>query len=350
MSDSRLLSDDTIRQVAAASDIAEIVGACVPLKKTGATFTALCPFHQEKSPSFTVTPARQSFKCFGCGAGGDVFRFVILSESIGFRDAVLVLARRAGITVDGADTSVRIHTDPRPPPKLPQRPTPEPPRVLRLPSDLRQGVPPEIRAVAKRRGLSAAGLELASKRGLLWYGSPRGLAAWIVTDRARVNAQARRMDGGLWAHIGGKKAWTLPGARASWPIGTREADQFPFVALVEGAPDLLAAHHFIAAEDRRKDVAAVAMLGAANHIPEDALIFLAHKRVRIFPHTDAAGQAAAVRWTEQLERVGCEVDAFDLSGLRRADGEAVGDLNDLAMVDADCFETERAELSEALPR
>jgi hypothetical protein len=122
------------------------------------------------------------------------------------------------------------------------------------------------------------------------------------------------------------------------------------VALVEGGPDLLAAHCFIVAEGREKDVAAVGMMGGANHIPEDALLFLAKKRVRIFPHIDPAGQAAAVRWTEQLERVGCEVDAFDLSGLRRADGADVKDLNDLALIDADCFEAERGDLERILPQ
>ena len=122
------------------------------------------------------------------------------------------------------------------------------------------------------------------------------------------------------------------------------------MALVEGGPDLLAAHHFIAAEGRESDVAAVAVLGAANDIPEEALLLLANKRVRIYPHLDTAGAAAAVRWTTQLERGGCELDAFRFDGLRCADGGAVGDLNDLAAVDADDFEAERAELERILPQ
>ena len=66
-----------IEQIAAANDIVEVIGSYFPLKRAGTTFKALCPFHQEKTPSFTVSPSRQTFHCFGCGAGGSVFRFVM---------------------------------------------------------------------------------------------------------------------------------------------------------------------------------------------------------------------------------------------------------------------------------
>ena len=354
MSVTRLLPEATIRQVADACDIAELIGQDVTLRKTGATYTGLCPFHPEKTPSFTVTPARQRFKCFGCGASGDVFGYVTLAGSMSFLDGVRHLAARAGIAIlDGMRDAAPLATFK---PAVRPEAAPEPERVLRLPVDLHRGSQARRRAVADRRGLSLEGLELASERGLLWFGSPRtrpdwqAWPSWIVTDGERINAQARRMDGTPWPHIGGKKAYTLPGSRAAWPIGTREADAFPFVALVEGGPDLLAAHHFIVAEGRESDVAAVAVLGATNVIPEAALLLLANKRVRIYPHMDAAGAAAAVRWTAQLERVGCDVDAFSFEGLRRADGGAVGDLNDLALVDADDFEAERAELERILPQ
>src|SRR5262249_54562840 len=68
-------------------------------KRAGANFKALCPFHQEKTPSFTVSPSRQTFHCFGCGAGGSVFRFVMDYEHIDFPSAVRKLGARAGITV-----------------------------------------------------------------------------------------------------------------------------------------------------------------------------------------------------------------------------------------------------------
>ena len=95
----RMIPQETIEQVAAANDIVEIIGSYLPLKRAGANFTALCPFHREKSPSFNVSPSRQSFKCFGCGVGGTVFKFVTLYQSIDFPTAVRQLAQRAGIAV-----------------------------------------------------------------------------------------------------------------------------------------------------------------------------------------------------------------------------------------------------------
>jgi DNA primase len=93
------IPSETIEQIAAANDIVEIIGSYFPLKRAGANFKALCPFHQEKTPSFMVSPSRQTFHCFGCGAGGSVFRFVVDYEHVDFPTAVRKLAARAGITI-----------------------------------------------------------------------------------------------------------------------------------------------------------------------------------------------------------------------------------------------------------
>jgi DNA primase len=89
----------TIEQIAAANDIVDVIGSYFPLKRAGANFKALCPFHQEKTPSFHVSPQRQTFHCFGCGVGGSVFRFVMDYEHVDFPSAVRKLAARAGITI-----------------------------------------------------------------------------------------------------------------------------------------------------------------------------------------------------------------------------------------------------------
>ena len=93
------IPSETIEQIAAANDIVELIGSYFPLKRAGANFKALCPFHQEKTPSFMVSPRRQTFHCFGCGAGGSVFRFVMEYEHVDFPSAVRKLATRAGITI-----------------------------------------------------------------------------------------------------------------------------------------------------------------------------------------------------------------------------------------------------------
>src|SRR3954447_21410812 len=90
---------DTIEQIAAANDIVEVIGSYFPLKRAGSSYRALCPFHQEKTPSFHVNPARQSFHCFGCGVGGSVFRFVMDYEHVDFPTSVRKLAARVGITI-----------------------------------------------------------------------------------------------------------------------------------------------------------------------------------------------------------------------------------------------------------
>jgi DNA primase len=94
------LSPATREQIRAASDIVDVIGSYLPLKRAGANFTALCPFHKEKSPSFNVNPHKQIFHCFGCHKGGDVFTFVKDYENIGFMDAVRRLAERAKIPLE----------------------------------------------------------------------------------------------------------------------------------------------------------------------------------------------------------------------------------------------------------
>lgn len=100
-----LIPEDIIQQVAAANDIVEVIGSYFPLKRAGPTFKALCPFHQERTPSFSVNPVRQIFKCFGCGAGGSVFRFVMDYEHIEFTAAVRKLAERVGIRIEREELS-----------------------------------------------------------------------------------------------------------------------------------------------------------------------------------------------------------------------------------------------------
>ena len=94
-----MVSKETIDQIRNALDISDVIGSYIQLKRTGHVAKALCPFHKEKTPSFHVNPARQAFHCFGCGAGGDVFKFVMLYDHVDFPTALRMLASRAGIAL-----------------------------------------------------------------------------------------------------------------------------------------------------------------------------------------------------------------------------------------------------------
>lgn len=93
------IPEETVEQILAATDIVDLISSYIPLKRAGSVFKALCPFHNEKTPSFSVNPARQSYKCFGCGEGGSAVGFVMAHENLPFPDAIRKLARRANITI-----------------------------------------------------------------------------------------------------------------------------------------------------------------------------------------------------------------------------------------------------------
>lgn len=93
------ISDELIDRISERADIVEIISHYLPLKKAGKNYKALCPFHQEKTPSFMVSPEKQLFHCFGCGAGGNVFNFVMKWEKISFPEAVKMIGEKVGISV-----------------------------------------------------------------------------------------------------------------------------------------------------------------------------------------------------------------------------------------------------------
>ncbi len=100
----------TLEQIRAANDIVDVIGGVLPLKRAGANFVALCPFHKEKSPSFNVSPHKQIFHCYGCHKGGDVFTFIREYEGLSFIEAVRRLAEKAKIPIELAPGAGRSKT------------------------------------------------------------------------------------------------------------------------------------------------------------------------------------------------------------------------------------------------
>ena len=96
----RAIPDEIVEEIRTRVNIVDLLSSYVHLKRGGnGVYKALCPFHQEKTPSFTVNENRQSYHCFGCGKGGDVFRFVMERENVDFPNAVHLLASRCGVII-----------------------------------------------------------------------------------------------------------------------------------------------------------------------------------------------------------------------------------------------------------
>ena len=95
-----MIPEEKVREIADRLSIVEVVSDYVPLRRAGGNFLGLCPFHAEKTPSFNVNPAREIFHCFGCGAGGNAFSFVMKIEGLSFPEAVKLLAKKAGVEIE----------------------------------------------------------------------------------------------------------------------------------------------------------------------------------------------------------------------------------------------------------
>ena len=288
------------------------------------------PFRKDAKPSFSVNADGTLWNDFATGEAGDVVDFFQRASGLSQKDACRKFIELAGGQITFTPRATHLQpksADAKPKPVFP---------------DFRRGTVDEINHLASLRNIGPEGIEFASERGLLFFATLKDLPAWLITDAARVNAQARRMDGKQWEHIGAK-AWTLPGSWASWPIGITEARPFKSIALCEGGGDFLAAHYLALWEQStyypKQDISCspVAMLGASQRIHEEALPMFADKRVRIFGHDDEAGRGAVERWSAQLASVGADVDAFSFADLVQTDGNPVNDLNDSLKMDMPSF-------------
>ena len=100
-------SDELIEEVRSRNDIVDVISGYVRLTKKGSTYFGLCPFHNEKTGSFSVSPNKQMYYCFGCGAGGNVFTFLMQYENFSFPEAMEALAERAGIELPKQEMSAQ---------------------------------------------------------------------------------------------------------------------------------------------------------------------------------------------------------------------------------------------------
>ncbi len=316
------IPQDVLDRVLAAHDIVEVVGRSLPLKKTGRAWKACCPFHEEKTPSFTVNPDRQSFKCFGCGKGGNVFGWLMEREGLKFFEAVRALAAEKGIPVPDAggrgdagpdvsrtqdlrkavafaqDLYVRTLWGPageHARAYLEKRGFPPPAsRALGL------GLSPEgwdgLLVAARTAGiapdvLEEAGLVVRREGREGWYDRFRGRLMFPIADvSGRIvtyGARALR-EGDNPKYLNGPETALFKKGRTLYALdrakdGIRKAGH---AILMEGYTDVLMAHLF-------GFTSAVAGMGTA-FTPEQATILARHAtKVILLYDGDAAGRAAA---------------------------------------------------------
>jgi len=334
---------DPVELIKSRADIVEVIGESVVLKRSGRNYTGLCPFHGEKTPSFNVNPERQIFRCFGCGAGGDVFAFVMQAQNVGFRDALKQLADRYGVPLGEPDP----HADER--------------GALRRANELAtaffqsmlhdEAVGADAREYLAKRGMTP---ELAERFGLgfapkEWDHLYRHLKAKGVQDEVMVEAGLVRLgrEKGCYDYFRGRLIFPITadqgqviafGGRAFYPgdepkylnspdtllynkgrhlyalaIAKESIKRKDRAILMEGYMDVIAAHGAGFTE-------AVGVLGTAL-TPQQAKSLLRYsKRVIVSYDADKAGQAATDRGVATLEEVAGAAE-LDVRVARVPDGK-----------------------------
>jgi len=181
-----IIPDEIVDRVRSATDIVDLVSEYVSLKKSGANYLGLCPFHNEKTPSFTVSPSKQIFHCFGCGAGGDAVGFLIRHDNYTFPEAVRRLADRAGIEIPEAERRTGGRADVEPLVSANEK-------AAEFFAANLKGSPEAAKA---RKYLEGRGFDLglAAEYGL-GYGLPEWDGALKQLDRAGITAQTAEKAG-----------------------------------------------------------------------------------------------------------------------------------------------------------
>ena len=342
-----MISKETIEQVLMRTDIVTLIGGYVSLKRAGSNLKGLCPFHSEKTPSFTVYPEDGSFYCFGCGAGGDAITFVRKRENLDYPDAVEFLAQRAGITI--------IRDERAPVGGLPKY---DRKRIFAMNVDAAKyfnkclfSDNPDAKAAlnyfTETRGLSAStikhfGLGFApdSFDAFLKYMLAKGYkydeliaaflcgksekGAYYPSFRNRVMFPIIDVTGNVIA-FGGR---AMDGSAAKYknssdtPVFKKSRNLFALnfarhscaetMILCEGYMDVIALH---AAGFEN----AVATLGTALTSEQARLMSRYTKKVIICYDSDEAGQKAAMRAIKILSEVGLDVSILKVSGAKDPD-------------------------------
>jgi hypothetical protein len=289
------------------------------------------PFRKDTKASWGIYPGdddRYRWKDFSTGESGDEISFLAkylgLDERADFPSILGIYSHFAAKSGPiAAEQATKL------------------PRIKPDRSGFGPGNDDQLQALSQLRGIRKDALELAQQRGLLVFGHWTGQAVYGLTDQSGNVLEVRRLDGQLFPSFGlcgERKAHSVRGSNKSWPVGILEAEQYPFIALVEGIPDLLALFQVAITENAIDRVAPVAMLGGGTSIDPSVLARFKGKQVRIFAHADEAGVKCATKWKVQLTGVAATVDHIDFK-LAAAVAPNIKDLCDFKDFHASSFST-----------
>ncbi len=328
------IPDEIIQTVRLRSDIVDVVSRYVQLRKKGKYFTGSCPFHHDQAPSFTVTPDKQIFYCFGCSAGGDVFKFLMLKENLNFYEAVHMLAQQAGVAIPSTESPARREKRRRQAGLL---------QINSLAKDYFHHILQHHQAAATARqyltgrGLTPEVLEhfqvgfaLPDWNSLLGFLSKKdcqpqeavevGLVSkseagryydrfrnrvmfpiWDATGRV-IGFGGRVLDDSLPKYMNTPETSFFSKGRILYGLhlARQSIREKGFVVVVEGYMDVITAHlHGV--------TNAVASLGTAFTVDQGRLLMNYSRNVVIAYDADAAGVAATIRGLDILQELGCQV-------------------------------------------
>lgn len=335
-------SDELIDEIRNGNDIVDVISQYVVLKRSGRNFFGLCPFHKEKSPSFSVSPDKQIFHCFGCGVGGNVFHFVSKIENLNFKETVEMLADRCGVSLPLLDNEGDSKT------ALLKS------RVYEINTiaanfyheNLYKPSAKPAQEYVKKRKLDNATLknfligyagnynELATLLAQKGYTEEEMLASSLVNktpdgkyiDRFRKRLMfpiqdirnrviafgGRVLDDSKPKYINSPENIVYSKGRHLFGLNVAKKGDLKKIIIVEGYMDAISLH-------QRGITNAVASLGTAMTEAQGRLLRKSSEQVIIGYDSDGAGQAATMRGLEILQNLGCDIRILQLEGAKDPD-------------------------------
>lgn len=335
-------SDELIDEIKSSNDIVDTISQYVTLKRSGRSFFGLCPFHKEKSPSFSVSPDKQIFHCFGCGVGGNVIHFISKIENLDFRETLEFLAERSGIELPSSeneqfnqrqvlkDKVYKInecaanfyHENLY---KLTAKPAQEYVKTRKLNNATLKsfligysGTYNELYNHLRKQGFSneeilASSLVNRNERGQYIDRFRNRLMIPIMDIRGKVIAFGGRvLDKSLPKYINSPETIVYTKGRHLFGLNIAKKGNLDKIVIVEGYMDAISLY-------QRGITNVVASLGTALTEAQGRLLRKYAGQVIISYDSDGAGQAATMRGLEILKNLGCDVRILQMDGAKDPD-------------------------------